>query len=124
MPALPAVLVALKIRPLLLAMLALPAGLAVLKVTVCPWVKVEADAPGLKVQPPIAVLAENDRPVVLERPKDAVPAGTVAGVQLAAVLKLPEPGAASQVASCASAGAATTHSAENASKTARNRRAA
>jgi hypothetical protein len=30
----------------------------------------------LKVQPPIVVFAENDRLVVLDVPKDAVPVGT------------------------------------------------
>jgi hypothetical protein len=42
--------------------------------------------------------------VVFDAPKNAVPVGTVAGVQLAAVLKSPELGLASQVASCARAG--------------------
>ncbi|OKO84728.1 hypothetical protein AC629_20685 [Bradyrhizobium sp. NAS80.1] len=45
--------------------------------------------------------AENDRLVVLDVPKKAVPVGTVAGLQLAAALKSAEPGLASQVASCA-----------------------
>ena len=58
----------------------------------------------MKVQPPIVVAgAENDRLVVVDVPKKAVPVGTAAGVQLAAVLKSPLPGAASQVASCARA---------------------
>ena len=52
------------------------------------------------------VSAEKDRAVVLERPKLAVAVGTVAGFQLAAVLKSPEPGLASQVAFCAHAGGA------------------
>jgi hypothetical protein len=43
---------------------------------------------------------------MLDVPNDAVPVGTVAGVQLAGALKLPELGAASQVASCACADAA------------------
>jgi hypothetical protein len=44
------------------------------------------------------VSAEKDRAVVLEKPKLAVPVGTAAGLQFAAVLKSPEPGLASQVA--------------------------
>ena len=57
--------------------------------------------------------AENDRLVVLDVPKEAVPVGTVvAGLQLAAVLKSPEPGLASQVASCARAETAIDISAE------------
>src|SRR5258708_32827327 len=43
--------------------------------------------------------------------KNAVPVGTVAGVQLAAVLKFPEPGLTSQVASCARAGMAASNAA-------------
>ena len=57
----------------------------------------------MNVQPPIVVLAENDRAVVLDVPKKAVPVGTVAGVQLVAVLKTFVAGAASQVAFCARA---------------------
>jgi hypothetical protein len=41
--------------------------------------------------------------VVFDAPKDAVPVGTVAGAQLAAELKIPDPGLRSQVASCARA---------------------
>ena len=48
--------------------------------------------------------AEIDSAVVVEVSKNAVPVGTVPGLQLAAVLKSPEPGAFSQVASCAAAG--------------------
>jgi len=44
------------------------------------------------VQPPTAVSAENLSAVVLEVSKNAVPAGTVAGFQLAAVLKSPDAG--------------------------------
>ena len=60
----------------------------------------------MKVQPPtavppIAVAAENVSAVVLDTPKNAVPVGTVAGFQLVAVLKLPDVGLTSQVASCA-----------------------
>ncbi len=49
--------------------------------------------------------------VVFDGPKNAVPVGTVAGVQLAAVLKFPEPGLTSQVASCARAGMAASNAA-------------
>jgi hypothetical protein len=38
---------------------------------------------------------------MVEGPKNAVPVGTVAGVQLPAVLKSPEPGVVDQVASWA-----------------------
>ena len=68
--------------------------------------KVYAAAPELNVQPPMVVFDENDRLVVLDVPKDAVPVGTVPVPQLAPVLKSPEPGLASQVASCAAAGSA------------------
>jgi hypothetical protein len=44
--------------------------------------------------------------VRVEVPNDAVPVGTVAGVQFAASLKSLPGGAASQLASCAAAGAA------------------
>jgi hypothetical protein len=58
----------------------------------------------LNVQPPIVVVGlENVRLVVFDVPKKAVPVGTVAGVQLAAVSKSFVPGVASQVASCARA---------------------
>jgi hypothetical protein len=73
------------------------------------------------------VVAENDRAVTLDVSKDAVPPGTVAGVQLAASLKSPLPGVVLQVASCAAAVSAVKkgamHSADDASKMARNRRA-
>ena len=55
----------------------------------------------MNVQPPTAVSAENVSAVVLDVPKNAVPVGTVAGFQLAAVLKSPDAGLSSQVASCA-----------------------
>ena len=55
----------------------------------------------LNVQPPIVVSAENVSAVVLDVPKNAVPVGTMAGFQLARVLKLPDAGVRSQVASCA-----------------------
>ena len=58
----------------------------------------------MKVQPPTDALAAIDRAVVPEVSKNAMPVGTVAVSQLAPVLKLPEPGAFSQVASCAAAG--------------------
>ena len=57
----------------------------------------------MKVNPPTLVL----KPlaalmlVTFEKPKKAVPVGTVAGFQLAAALNEVEPGLASQVASCA-----------------------
>ena len=52
------------------------------------------------------VSVEKDRAVALEKPKVAVPIGTAAGFQFAAVLKTPEPGLTSQVASCARASGA------------------
>jgi hypothetical protein len=59
----------------------------------------------LKVKPPTLVLtAEKAREVVLEVPKNAVPVGTAAGLQLPAVSKSFEPGFCSQVAFCAAAG--------------------
>ena len=80
------------------------------------------DAPALNVQPP-TVAVPMLRLVVAEVSKNAVPVGTVPGLQLAAVLKSPEPGAFSQVASCAAAGSAAkkgaTHSAVEASSAAR-----
>ena len=64
----------------------------------------------MNVQPPIVVLAENDRAVVLDVPKKAVPVGTVGAVQLALASKskVPTVGPATvaelfQVASCAAA---------------------
>jgi hypothetical protein len=116
-----------------LVMLALPPLItmpAPLKLTtwkLAPWpmVNVKADAPGLNVQPPKVVVAENDRLVMLDILKKAVPVGTAAAFQLAAVLKSPEPGVESQVASCARADpAATAHRADDASKTARIRQTA
>src|SRR5215217_9271709 len=50
------------------------------------------------------VLAENEIAVLLDEPKLAIPVGTVPGLQLAAVLKLPESGLARQVAFWAEAG--------------------
>jgi hypothetical protein len=47
----------------------------------------------------------NVKPVMVDAPKNAVPVGTVAGVQLR-VLKSVLPGAVDQVASCARAGMA------------------
>ena len=47
------------------------------------------------------VSAENVSAVVLDVPKNAVPVGTIAGFQLVAVLKSPDVGLGSQVASCA-----------------------
>ena len=52
----------------------------------------------------VVVKAWNAIEVVFDAPKDAVPVGTVAGVQLAAVLKFELPGAVDHVASCARAG--------------------
>jgi hypothetical protein len=54
----------------------------------------------------MVVLAERVRPVMLDAPKNATPVGTVPGFQFVLVLKSFEPGAASQVASWAFAGAA------------------
>jgi hypothetical protein len=50
------------------------------------------------------VKAWNAIEVVFDASKNAVPVGTVAGVQLAAVLKFELPGAVDHVASCARAG--------------------
>src|SRR5262249_10328622 len=49
--------------------------------------------------------------VVFDAPKNAVPVGTVGGVQLAAVLKSPEFGVAFHVASCACADVAASNAA-------------
>ena len=59
---------------------------------------------------------------MLDAPKNAVSPvdGTMAGVQLAAVLKSPEPGLASHVTSAAPAGGAAAISAEEASSAARH----
>ncbi|WP_368509137.1 hypothetical protein [Bradyrhizobium lupini] len=54
----------------------------------------------MKVQPPKLASAENETAVVLEVPKNAVPVGTTAGLQLAAVLKSPVPGLVDQVEIC------------------------
>ena len=54
----------------------------------------------------VVVKGWNDIKVVFDAPKIAVPVGTTAGFQLVAVLKVPEPGLSSQVASCARAGIA------------------
>jgi hypothetical protein len=64
---------------------------------------------------------ENEIAVVVDAPKNAVPDGTAPVLQLVAALKLPEPGVASQVASCASAGSAQ-HSADEVSNAARRDR--
>src|SRR6516165_9183855 len=68
--------------------------------------KLYAGALALNCSVPIDVVVKgwNAIKVVFDGPKNAVPVGTVAGVQLAAVLKFPEPGLTSQVASCARAG--------------------
>ena len=62
----------------------------------------------MKVNPPRLFLAPglNVRAVMVDAPKNAVPVGTVAGVQLPAVLKSELPGVVDQVASCARAGMA------------------
>jgi hypothetical protein len=54
----------------------------------------------------VGVKAWNAIEVIFDAPKNAVPVGTVAGVQLAAVLKFELPGAVDHVASCARAGKA------------------
>src|SRR5262245_13584933 len=105
MVALPALVSLTNCRKLLLVMLALPAVLKkrnlmsplLVMVTLPPLmpaplkvsekeglgtVKVYAGAPALNVNPPTVVLAENDRLVVVDAPKNAVPVGTVGGVQL------------------------------------------
>jgi hypothetical protein len=53
----------------------------------------------------------NNIEVVFDAPKNAVLVGTTAGFQLLAVLKLPEPGLSSQVASCACADVAASNAA-------------
>ena len=62
----------------------------------------------MKVNPPtlVAVPELNVRPIMVDAPKNAVPVGTVEGVQLAAVLKSELVGAVDQVASWAWAGIA------------------
>jgi hypothetical protein len=60
------------------------------------------------------VLAEKVTAVTAEVPRVAGPSGTVAGAQLAAVLKSAEPGLASQVASAAYAAPPIAKMAENA----------
>jgi len=67
----------------------------------------------LKVNPPRLFTAPvlNVRLVMVDAPKNAVPVGTVAGVQLAAVLKSELPGAVDQVASWARAGMAASNAA-------------
>src|SRR5262245_43948751 len=79
-------------------------------------VKVYAGAMVLNANPPTVVLAENDRLVTFDPPKNAVPVGTVAGVQLAAVLKSELPGAVDQVASWPCAGIAASKAAAVVSK--------
>ena len=75
----------------------------------------------MKVNPPrLVTLPElNVRPVIVDVPKNAVPVGTVAGVQLAAVLKSELTGAIDQVASRACAGIAASKAAAVVSKCAR-----
>src|SRR5689334_11185379 len=60
---------------------------------------------------------------MLEAPKKAVPVGTAAGVQFAALLKLPLVAGLFQVAFCASTGAAAATDAADASNSARTVRA-
>jgi hypothetical protein len=68
----------------------------------------------------MVVVVENDRAVVLDAPKKAVPNGTVAGVQLVPVLKsplgVPFP---IQVAFCAAAGAISAEEASSVASSAR-----
>jgi hypothetical protein len=59
----------------------------------------------------VVVKGWNDIKVVFDAPKIAVLVGTTAGFQLVAVLKLPEPGLSSQVASCACADVAASNAA-------------
>jgi hypothetical protein len=126
MTALPAELLPTKFRPKLLVMVTLPPLMpAPLKVSEKGFamVKVYAGAPALNVNPPTVVTivgAENDRLVTFDAPKNAVPVGTVAGVQLPALLKSPEPevdsepGVDSQVAFCACADVAASNAAATA----------
>src|ERR1044071_9362442 len=69
----------------------------------------------------VVVAAEYVTAVVLDVPKKAVPIGTAAGVQLAAVLKSAEPGFSNQVASCADAGRTAEISADDASSSVSSR---
>src|SRR6516164_8128190 len=75
--------------------------------------KVYAGAPGLNCSVPIDVVTKgsNNIEVVFDAPKNAVLVGTTAGFQLLPVLKLPEPGLSSQVASCACADVAASNAA-------------
>ena len=144
MVALPAVLLLLKFRVPSLVMLALPAVLLSSKNTRAAGVvdngdaaAVDADASAIKTEEDVVGEGVGRGPgvecpaadvwwrprttgsVMLDAPKDAVPIGTVAGVQLAAVLKSPVPGVGSQVASCARAETAAAINAEEASSVAR-----
>ena len=123
MVALPAVLVSLNIKKSLLVMLTAPAELLLLKVIMPPLLKValppitlmpaplkfrvlvpprvnvKAEAPLLKVKPPISVSAlPNFRLVVLEVAKNAVPFGVAPSSQLLSLSKLLSAGVASHVA--------------------------
>ena len=60
----------------------------------------------------VVVKGSNNIEVVFDAPKIAVLVGTTAGFQLVAVLKLPEPGLSSQVASCACADVAASNAAD------------
>jgi len=59
----------------------------------------------------VVVKGWNNMKVVFDASKIAVLVGTTAGFQLVAVLKLPEPGLSSQVASCARADVAASNAA-------------
>ena len=58
----------------------------------------------MKVQPPMVTSVKSKIVLTFEAPKEAVPVGTVAGVQFEAAPKLFEPGLDAHVASCAAAG--------------------
>ena len=59
----------------------------------------------------VVTKGSNNIEVVFDAPKVAILVGTTAGLQLPAVLKLPEPGLSTQVASCAYADVAASNAA-------------
>jgi hypothetical protein len=85
--------------------------------------KVYGGAPALNCNEPRRAPAATPRVAMFDAPKNAVPVGTLFVDQLVPVLKSFEPGVASQVASCATAGAAPTRKPAPTSKAKRARRA-
>ena len=122
MVALPAVLVLRNCRLRLLVMVALPPLMtmpAPLKLKDLVVGEGVGRCPGVECPAADRGVGRERHVVWLDVSKKAVPVGTVAGLQLAAVLKSPEPGLASQVASCARAETATDISAEASNTVAR-----